>query len=59
MTADENLACKHYPKEKILFVVDLSACTPGGDHVFEFLVDIGAILFKDHDTERTVVGGDT
>lgn len=36
----------------------LATSTPGGNHVFKFLVDIGAILLKDHDTQGAVVGGD-
>lgn len=42
-----------------MLVAGLATCTPGGDHVFKLLVDVRAVLFKDHDTEGAVVGGDT
>lgn len=37
----------------------LATRTPSGNHVLELLVDIGAILFNYHDTERAVVGRNT
>lgn len=40
-----------------MLVAGLAACTSGGNHVFKLLVDIGAILFKDHDTQGAVMGG--
>ncbi len=37
----------------------LATCAPGGNHVFKLLVDVGAVLFKDHDAQGAVMGGDT
>lgn len=46
-------------KRKDMLVAGLATCAPGGNHVFKLLIDIGAILFKDHDTQGAVMGGNT
>lgn len=52
-------ACKKEENRRDMLVAGLATCAPGGNHVFELLVDVGAILFKDHDAQGAVMGGNT
>lgn len=42
-------------EKKDTLVAGLATRAPGSNHVFILLVDIGAVLFKDHDAQRAVV----
>lgn len=41
-----------------MLAAGLATCAPCGNHVFKLLVDVGAVLFKDHDAQGAVMGGD-